>query len=86
MLAESVTGKSAHGRARRPDPRLGRAPSSSPARRWKRRWRWCEDYNRRKDIYKPEVIDSRLIGRNGDDFQIYMRLLKKKVITVVLDT
>ena len=45
-----------------------------------------KDYNRRKDLYKPEVIDSRLVGRRGDDFQIYMRLLKKKVITVVLDT
>jgi hypothetical protein len=45
-----------------------------------------QDYNRHKDIYKPEVIDSRLISRQGEDFRIYYRLLKKKVITVVLNT
>lgn len=45
-----------------------------------------QDYDNHKNIYKPEVIDSRLIGRNDDDFAIYLRLLKKKIITVVLDT
>ena len=45
-----------------------------------------QDYNRHKDIYKPEVIDSRFISRQGEDFRIYYRLLKKKVITVVLNT
>jgi hypothetical protein len=32
------------------------------------------------------VIDSKLIGHHGNNFQIYLRLLKKKIITVVLDT
>ena len=45
-----------------------------------------QDYDNHKNIYKPEVIDSKLIARHGDDFQIYLRLLKKKIITVVLDT
>jgi hypothetical protein len=45
-----------------------------------------QDYNNHKSIYKPEVIDSRLLSHHGDDFQIYLRLLKKKIITVVLDT
>jgi hypothetical protein len=45
-----------------------------------------QDYNHHKDVYKPEVIDSRWISRNGNDFQIYLRLLKKKVITVVLNS
>ena len=45
-----------------------------------------QEYDNHKEIYGPEVIDSRLIERNGDDFQIYLRLLKKKIITVVLDT
>ena len=45
-----------------------------------------QDYDNHKNIYKPEVIDSKLINRQGDDFQIYLRLLKKKIITVVLDT
>lgn len=45
-----------------------------------------QDYENHKNIYKPEVIDSKLISRAGDDFQVYLRLLKKKLITVVLDT
>jgi hypothetical protein len=45
-----------------------------------------QDYGNHKNIYKPEVIDSRLISHHANDFQIYLRLLKKKIITVVLDT
>jgi len=36
--------------------------------------------------YTPEVVDSRVLSRDGNDFRVYMRLLKKKVITVVLNT
>jgi len=45
-----------------------------------------QDYDNHKIIYKPEVMESQLISRHGNDFTIYLRLLKKKVITVVLDT
>jgi hypothetical protein len=45
-----------------------------------------EDYNHHKDVYQPEVIDSRTLRHEGNDFHIYLRLLKKKVITVVLNT
>ena len=45
-----------------------------------------QDYDNHKNIYKPEVIESRLISHHGNDFQIYLRLLKKKILTVVLDT
>jgi hypothetical protein len=45
-----------------------------------------QDYNRHKDIYRPEVMDSRILAHTGNDFRVYLRLLKKKVITVVLDT
>lgn len=45
-----------------------------------------QDYDHHKKMYQPEVIDSRLIARRGDDFQIYLRVVKKKIITVVLDT
>jgi hypothetical protein len=45
-----------------------------------------QDYDNHKNIYKPDVIDSKLISRQGDDFEIYLRLIKKKIITVVLDT
>ena len=45
-----------------------------------------QDYDNHKNIYKPEVIASRVISHHDNDFQIYLRLLKKKIITVVLDT
>ncbi|MBZ5516180.1 MAG: hypothetical protein LAN62_15290 [Acidobacteriia bacterium] len=45
-----------------------------------------EDYSRHQDIYKPEVVRSKLLERKGNDFKIFYRLRKKKVITVTLDT
>jgi len=45
-----------------------------------------QEYDNHKNTYKPEVIDSKLISRDDKDFQVYLRLLKKKIITVVLDT
>jgi hypothetical protein len=45
-----------------------------------------QDYDHHKDVYKPQVMDSKLITRSENNFLIYLRLLKKKVITVVLDT
>ncbi len=44
-----------------------------------------QDYAHHKNIY-PEVIDSRLDSRNGDHFVIFLKLRKKKVIEVVLNT
>ena len=45
-----------------------------------------QDYDNHHNIYKPEVIDSKLIRHEDNDFLIYLRLLKKKIITVILDT
>jgi hypothetical protein len=45
-----------------------------------------QDYDNHKAIYKPEVQDSKLVNRSGDEYQVYLRLLKKQVITVVLNT
>ena len=45
-----------------------------------------EDYNHHQDIYRPEVVRSRLLSRQDNDFKIFYRLRKKKVITVTLDT
>jgi hypothetical protein len=85
VLAESVTGKNALGV---PDGLIHDWIGAVfiPGVTVDQVLRLVEDYNHHKDVYKPEVMDSRLISRNGNDFQIWMRLLKKKVITVVLDT
>jgi len=45
-----------------------------------------QDYNNHYKVYKPEIERSQLISRNGDDFKIYLRYRKKKIITVVLNT
>ena len=45
-----------------------------------------QDYDHHKDVYKPDVIDSKLLARDGNTFRIYLRVLKKKVITVVENT
>jgi hypothetical protein len=45
-----------------------------------------QDYDNHANIYKPEVIASKLISHRGNHFEIYLRLLKKKILTVVLDT
>jgi hypothetical protein len=45
-----------------------------------------QDYNHHQDIYKPEVTRSRLLTHQGNDFTIYYRLRKRKVITVTLNT
>jgi hypothetical protein len=47
---------------------------------------FVQNYDNHKNVYGPEVIGSKLISRNGNDFKIHLRLLKKKVITVVLNT
>jgi hypothetical protein len=48
--------------------------------------RLIQDYDHHQDIYKPEVLVSKLMRHRGNDFEIYLRLLKKKILTVVLDT
>jgi hypothetical protein len=45
-----------------------------------------QDYDHHHDIYKPEVVRSRLLTRDGNDFKIYYRLRKHKVITITLNT
>ena len=45
-----------------------------------------QDVDKHKSIYHPEVRDSRLLSRSGNDLKVYLRLVKKKIITVVLNT
>jgi hypothetical protein len=45
-----------------------------------------QDYDHIAEHYRPEVEASRLISRQGDDFKVFLRLRKHKLVTVVLDT
>ncbi|HVO62096.1 MAG TPA: hypothetical protein VMT53_14250 [Terriglobales bacterium] len=47
---------------------------------------FLQDYDQQYKFYAPEVEQSRLVRRNGNDFHVYLRLRRKKVVTVVLDT
>ena len=44
------------------------------------------NYEHHKQVYAPEVIDSKLLSRDGDHSRVYLRLRKKKIITVILKT
>jgi hypothetical protein len=38
-----------------------------------------QDYDRHKEIYKPEVAEARVRSRTGDDFEVSMRVVKSKL-------
>ena len=48
--------------------------------------RTIQDYDSHQKYFSPEVVRSLTLRHDGDDFMIYLRLRRKKVITVVLDT
>ena len=45
-----------------------------------------KDYDRRAELYKPDVIASRTTSHHGDDFTMFLRLHQKKFTTVVFNT
>lgn len=45
-----------------------------------------KDYDHRAELYKPEVIASRLLSHQGDDYKIFLRLYQKKFTTVVFNS
>lgn len=44
-----------------------------------------QDYDRQKYVYKPDIRDSRLLGRDGNNAKVYMQFYSKTIITVVLN-
>jgi hypothetical protein len=45
-----------------------------------------QDYNRRAELYAPDVIASRTLEHQSDDYKIFLRLHQKKFTTVVFNT
>jgi hypothetical protein len=46
-----------------------------------------QDYEDYKRFYKPEVIESKQLAHQGDEYDIFLRLLKKQLwVTVVLNS
>jgi hypothetical protein len=45
-----------------------------------------QDYPHYTSYYAPEIVQSRVLAHDGDHFQVFYRLKKHKIVTVVLDT
>jgi len=45
-----------------------------------------EDYNHHASYYAPDVQQSRIESHNGNEFRVFMRFRRHKIVTVVLDT
>jgi hypothetical protein len=45
-----------------------------------------QDYNRHSEVYRPFVVQSKLLARNDDLFRVHLRFSMTKVITVVVNT
>jgi hypothetical protein len=45
-----------------------------------------KDYDRRAELYKPDVSASHTISHNGDDFKMFLRLHQKRFTTVDFNT
>jgi hypothetical protein len=44
------------------------------------------DYDNRAVVYKPEVIASKLLWHQENDYKVFLRLFQKKFTTVILNT
>jgi len=47
---------------------------------------FLEEYDNQYKFYAPDVQRSKLVHRNGNQFKVFLRLQKKKLITVILNT
>jgi hypothetical protein len=45
-----------------------------------------EDYDHQAIYYAPDVERARIESRNGNDFRVFLRFRRHKIVTVVLDT
>jgi hypothetical protein len=47
---------------------------------------FLQDYDHQSRFYAPDVQQSRLLHRDGNNFTVFLRLRKSKVVTVILNT
>jgi hypothetical protein len=47
--------------------------------------RLMKDFNAYPRVYAPQVVSARVLSRDGDQFQVTMRVRQKHVLTVVMD-
>ena len=44
-----------------------------------------QDYNNHKSVYKPDVRQSKLLERNGNQFKVYLQFYRKSLVTAVVN-
>jgi len=45
-----------------------------------------QDYDHHQDYFRPDVMRSKILRRDGGEFLVALRFYKKKIITTILDT
>jgi hypothetical protein len=45
-----------------------------------------QDYDHQEQYFRPDVMRSKILQHNGNDFVVGLRFYKKKIITTVIDT
>lgn len=47
---------------------------------------FMEDYDHKVEYFKPDIVQSKILKHDGDDFFVLLRFYQKKIITAVIDT
>ena len=47
---------------------------------------FMEDYDHKTEYFKPDIVRSKILSHEGDDFSVLLRFYQKKIITTVIDT
>jgi hypothetical protein len=47
---------------------------------------FMQDYDHKVDYFKPDIVRSKILRHEGDDYFVLLRFYKKKIITTVIDT
>ena len=47
---------------------------------------FMQDYDHKVDYFKPDIVRSKILRHDGDDYFVLLRFYKKKIITTVIDT
>jgi hypothetical protein len=47
---------------------------------------FMQDYDHKVEYFKPDIVRSRVLKHEGDDYTVLLRFYQKKIITTVIDT
>lgn len=47
---------------------------------------FMQDYEHKTEYFKPDIVRSKILRHDGDDYFVSLRFYKKKIITTVIDT